>query len=102
MLLGNIERSQGWQMKHEACCGIQRARQDTVLRNLGGSLTNPCILTDCLVDRLLLRARRRGFTPRTSDSSSITHRCVVFVLALFFLTLLAFILLLCYIEYDLE
>ena len=30
VLLGSIERSQGWQMQHEVCCGIRRARQDTV------------------------------------------------------------------------
>ena len=54
---------------------------------LGESLANSCISTDCLVDRLLLGGRRRGFTPRTSVSSSITHRCVVFVFASFFPTL---------------
>ena len=33
---GNIGRSQGWQMQHGACCGIWRARQDMVPRNLIG------------------------------------------------------------------
>ena len=69
---------------------------------LGGSFANPCIPTDCLVDRLLLGGRWRGFTPRTSVTSSITHRCVVFVFASFFPTLFPFILLLCYYEYGLE
>ena len=36
MLLGSIERSQGWQMQHGACCEIHRARQDTVLSSLVG------------------------------------------------------------------
>ena len=36
VLLGSIGRSQGWQMQHEACCGIRRTRQDTVLRSLVG------------------------------------------------------------------
>ena len=35
-LLGIIGRSQGWQMQHEACCGIRKARQDRVPRNLVG------------------------------------------------------------------
>ena len=39
---------------------------------------------------------------RTSVSSLITHRCVVFVFASFFPTILAFILLLCYIDYGLK
>ena len=36
VLLGSIGRSQGWQMKHGACCGIRRTRQDTVPRSLFG------------------------------------------------------------------
>ena len=36
VLLGSIGRSQGWQMQHGACCGIRRARQDTILRGLVG------------------------------------------------------------------
>ena len=35
-LLGNIGRSQGWQMQHGACCEIQRAGQDTIPRSLVG------------------------------------------------------------------
>ena len=31
------------------------------------------------MDYLLLGGRQRGFTPRVSVSSSITHRCVVLV-----------------------
>ena len=37
-----------------------------------------------LVDYLPLGRRRRGFTPRTSVSSSITHRCIVLVFASLF------------------
>ena len=44
---------------------------------LGGSLTYPCILTDCLVNQLLLRGRQRGFLPSSSVSSLITHRHVI-------------------------
>ena len=69
---------------------------------LEGFLLTLCIPTDCLVDRLPLGGRRRGFTLRTSISSLITHLCVVFVFASFFPTLLPFILLLCYYEYGLE
>ena len=47
---------------------------------LGGSLANPCILTDYLVDRLPLGGRQRGFTPSTLISSSITHRRVILCL----------------------
>ena len=36
VLLGSIRRSQGWQMQNGACCGIRRARQDTILRSLVG------------------------------------------------------------------
>ena len=101
-------------MQHRACCEIRRAKQDTVPSSLvgvgawrawyigqirlGRSLANSCIPTDCLVDRLSLGGQRGGFTPRASVSSSITHCYVVFLFASFFLTLLAFILLLCYIE----
>ena len=37
-----------------------------------------------LVDYLPLGGRQRGFTPRASVSSSITHRCVVLVFASLF------------------
>ena len=47
---------------------------------LGGSFTNPCIPTDCLVDRLPLRGRWRGFSLSSSVSSLITHRCVILCL----------------------
>ena len=46
---------------------------------LGGSLTYPCIPIDYLVDRLPLRGRRRGFSPRSLVSSSITHLGVICV-----------------------
>ena len=36
------------------------------------------------MDYLPLGGRRRGFTPRTSVSSLITHRCVVLVFASLF------------------
>ena len=36
------------------------------------------------MDYLLLGGQRRGFTPRASVSSSITHRCVVLVFASLF------------------
>ena len=36
------------------------------------------------MDYLLLGGRRRGFTPKASVSSSITHRCVVLVFASLF------------------
>ena len=36
VLLGSIGRSQGWQMQLGACCGIQKARQNTVPRSLVG------------------------------------------------------------------
>ena len=36
------------------------------------------------MDYLPLGGRRRGFTPRASISSSITHRCVVLVFASLF------------------
>ena len=39
-----------------------------------------CISTDCLVDRLSLGERRRGFSPSSSVSSSITHRRVILCL----------------------
>ena len=39
-----------------------------------------CISTDCLVDRLPLGKRRRGFSPSSSVSSSITHRRVILCL----------------------
>ena len=40
-----------------------------------------------LVNYLPLGGRRRGFTPRASISSSITHRCIVLVFASLFLYL---------------
>ena len=36
VLLGNIGRSQGWQMQHGAYCGIWKTRQDSVSRSLVG------------------------------------------------------------------
>ena len=39
---------------------------------LGGSFVHPCIPTDFLVDRLPLGGWRRGFSPSSSVSSSIT------------------------------
>ena len=36
------------------------------------------------MDYLLFGGRRRGFTPRVSVSSSITHHCVVLVFAYLF------------------
>ena len=39
-----------------------------------------CIPTDCLVDRLPLGGRRRGFSPSSSVSSLITHRRVILCL----------------------
>ena len=36
VLLGSIRRSQEWQMQHGACCGIRRARQDTIPSSLVG------------------------------------------------------------------
>ena len=36
------------------------------------------------MDYLLLGGRQRGFTPKASISSSITHRCVVLVFASLF------------------
>ena len=36
------------------------------------------------MDYLSLGGQRRGFTPRASASSSITHRCIVLVFASFF------------------
>ena len=80
MLLGSIRRSQGWQMQHGACYEIRRARQDTVPRSVGGSLANPCIPTDCLMDRLPLGRQRRCFSPNSSVSSSIKHRRVILYL----------------------
>ena len=53
--------------------------QNQLLPTLGGSLANPCIPTNCLVDRLLLGGRRRGFSPSFSVSSSITHQRVICV-----------------------
>ena len=43
-----------------------------------------------LVDYWPLGGRRRGFTPKISISSSITHRCVVLVFASLFLLSLTF------------
>ena len=47
---------------------------------LGGSLANPCIPTDCLVDRLSLGGRQRGFSLSSLVFSSITHRRVTLYL----------------------
>ena len=51
---------------------------------LGGSIAVHVSQLHFLVDYLLLGGRRRGFTTRASISSSITHRCVVFVFASLF------------------
>ena len=66
---------------------------------LVGSLANPCISTDCLVDRLPLGG---GFLPSSLISSFITRRRVIFMFASFFPTLLHSILLLCCYDYRLE
>ena len=90
VLLGSIGRSQALvdAIRHIAGSG----ELDTVLRSLvgvgawrlrcirlislGGSLANPCIPTNFLVDQLPPGGRQRGFTPSTSISSSITHQRV--------------------------
>ena len=51
---------------------------------LGGSIVVHVFQLHFLVDYLPLGGRRRGFTPRASVSSSITHRCVVLVFASLF------------------
>ena len=51
---------------------------------LGGSIVVHVSQLHFLVDYLPLGGRRRGFTPRASVSSSITHRCVVLVFASLF------------------
>ena len=50
----------------------------------GGSIAVHVSQLHFLVDYLPLGGRLRGFTPRVSVSSSITHRCVVFVFASLF------------------
>ena len=60
----------------------------------------PNFILQWIIDRL--EGRRRGFMPKTLVSSSITHRCVVFMFESFFPTFFPFILLLCYYEYGLE
>ena len=47
---------------------------------LGGSLSNPCIPTDYLVDQLPLGGWRRGFSPSFLVSFLITHRRVILCL----------------------
>ena len=49
---------------------------------LGGSLANPRIPTDYLVNRLPLGGRRRVFSLKSSVSSSITYRRVTLCLHL--------------------
>ena len=51
---------------------------------LGGSIAVHVSQLHFLVDYLPLGGQRRGFTPRVSVSSSITHRCVVLVFASLF------------------
>ena len=51
---------------------------------LGGSIAVHISQLHFLVDYLPLEGWRRGFTPRVSISSSITHRCVVLVFASLF------------------
>ena len=51
---------------------------------LGGSIVVHVSQLHFLVDYLLLGGWQRGFTPRASVSSSITHRCVVLVFASLF------------------
>ena len=68
----------------------------------GGSLANPCIPTDFLVDRLLLGERRRGFSLSSSVSSSITRLGVIFVFASLFPTLFLLIAAVFMINYGLE
>ena len=51
---------------------------------LGGSIAVHVSQLHFLVDYLLLGGRRRGFTPRASVSSSITHHSVVLVFASLF------------------
>ena len=53
-------------------------------KKLGGSIAIHVSQLHFLVDYLLLGRRRRGFTPRASVSSSITHRCVILVFASLF------------------
>ena len=51
---------------------------------LGGSIAIHVSQLHFLVDYLPLGGWRRGFTPRASVSSSITHHCVVLVFASIF------------------
>ena len=60
----------------------------------------PNFILQWIIDRL--EGRQRGFTPKTSVSSSITHRYVVFMFASFVPTFFPLILLLCYYDYGLE
>ena len=50
----------------------------------GGSIAVHVSQLHFLVDYLPLGGRQRGFMPRTSVSSSITHRCVVLLFASLF------------------
>ena len=58
---------------------------------LGGSIAVHVSQLHFLVDYLPFGGRRRGFTPKASVSSSITHRCVVLVFASLFPYLCLFI-----------
>ena len=60
------------------------SRQSHWSKKLGGSIAIHVSQLHFLVDYLPLGGRRRGFTPRASVSSSITHRCVVLVFASLF------------------
>ena len=99
-------------MQHGACCGIRRVRQDTVPSSFVGVgvwrdqvhrvdqaqrvFYYLCILTDCLIDRLLLGGRWRGFSLSSSVFSSITHRRVILCLhsssLLFYLSFYCYII----------
>ena len=82
MQLGVLQDSEN-QTRHgsEKSCWSRSLDSLGTLGRLGlGVFCYSCIPTNCLVDRLLLRGRRRGFTPSTSVSSSIIHRRVILCL----------------------
>ena len=70
--------------------GIREARKEISSaqprwsKKLGGSIAVHVSQLHFLVDYLSLGGRQRGFTPRASVSSLITHHCVVFVFASLF------------------
>ena len=75
-----------WEVRKEI--GLVQPRWS---KKLGGSIAVHVSQLHFLVDYLPLGGRRRGFTPRASVSSSITHRYVVLVFASLFPYLLPFI-----------